>query len=145
MIVILVALGYVGPGRAVEAGLPVVGRAPSPSCQTYQSALGLSRLDLDSRNQGCWSEVWLSTRSRMTRMSRACASSRKLLEIVQGAVFGRNAAVVGDVVAAVPVGGGEVRREPEGVDAQVFEVIELFGHPWKSPMPSPLPSAKERG
>ena len=47
----------------------------SSSFQTYQSAFGLSRLWRDSTNHGCWSEVWLMTRSAMTRMPRAWAST----------------------------------------------------------------------
>ena len=52
-------------------------------------------------------------------------------EIAQVTVLGRNAAVVGNVVAAVPVRRGEVRREPQGVDTEVFEIIELFGQALK--------------
>jgi hypothetical protein len=48
-------------------------------------------------------------------------------EVVQCAVFRGDVAVVRDVVAAVPVWGGEMRREPNGVHAEVFEVVEFFG------------------
>jgi hypothetical protein len=47
----------------------------SSSDHTYQSARGLSRLWRDSWNQGCWSDVWLTTRSVMMRMPRRWASS----------------------------------------------------------------------
>ena len=43
------------------------------SPQTYQLALGLSRLDRLSRNQRWVSEVWLRTRSIITRSSSSCA------------------------------------------------------------------------
>ena len=51
-----------------QAGPPkklpqLLGGEPSglASRQMYQSRLGLSRLERDSMNQGCWSEVWLGT------------------------------------------------------------------------------------
>ena len=50
----------------------------SSSFQTYQSAFGLSRPWRDSTNQGCSSDVWLITRSAMTRMPRAWASVRSI-------------------------------------------------------------------
>jgi hypothetical protein len=40
----------------------------------YQSRFGLSRERRDTWNQGCWSEVWLGTKSRITRMLRACSA-----------------------------------------------------------------------
>ena len=55
-------------------GVPVYqlfGGPPStPWCHTYQSRFGLSRLERDSRNQGCSSELWFNTRSRITRIPR---------------------------------------------------------------------------
>ena len=45
----------------------------------------------------------------------------------QPAVFRRDTAVIADVVAPIPVGRGEVRRQPDGVDAEVNEIIELLG------------------
>ena len=44
-------------------GGPPPGRG---SRQMYQSRFGLSREARLSRNQGCWSEVWFGTKSRMT-------------------------------------------------------------------------------
>ena len=52
----------------------------SVSLHTYQSRRGLSRELRASWNQGCWSDVWLSTSSVMTRRPRACAASRKRCE-----------------------------------------------------------------
>ena len=37
----------------------------------YQSRFGLSRLARDSANHGCSSEVWLTTRSRISFMPRS--------------------------------------------------------------------------
>lgn len=38
---------------------------------TYQLRFGLSFEDLDSLNQACWSDVWLTTRSKMSFMPLA--------------------------------------------------------------------------
>ena len=51
------------------------------------------------------------------------------LEVRQRAVVGVDRAVVGDVVAVVAQGRGVERQEPEAVDAQVLEVVELLGEP----------------
>ena len=47
------------------------------SRQTYQSRLGFSRLERDSTNHGCWSELWFGTQSSTILISRAwhCAIS----------------------------------------------------------------------
>ena len=50
-------------------------------------------------------------------------------EIGQRAVLGRDIAVVADVVAAIPVGRGEVRRQPDRVDAEINKIVELAGDP----------------
>ena len=47
------------------------------------------------------------------------------LEIRQRAVVGLHALVVGDIVAPVAVGRGMDRREPDPVDAEALDVVEL--------------------
>ena len=69
-----------GPGPSAREGTALtqlLGGEPSgrESAQTYQSRLGLSLEERDSRNQGWRSEVWLGTRSITTRMPRAWASA----------------------------------------------------------------------
>ena len=69
----------------------------------------------------------------------------ELLEVVDGAVGRVDVDVVGDVVAVVAQGRGKEGQEPEAGDAEVLEVVELGdAGPAKSPMPSPLESAKAR-
>ncbi len=78
---------HAGPENAEPQ---LFGAAPEPSAASpassrggrhqYQSRLGLSFEDRDSMNQGCSSEVWLTTRSMTSFMPRACSpsvSSRK--------------------------------------------------------------------
>src|SRR5260370_13121544 len=49
------------------------------------------------------------------------------IEIRERAVHGIDIFVVGDVVAEIDLRGREARRNPDGVDAEVFEVIEFRG------------------
>ena len=72
----------VGPGLVLLAredhSLAPVGRFCSD--QTYQSRYGESAEERADWNHGCWSEVWLTTRSMMTRIPRfsaACRTSAK--------------------------------------------------------------------
>ena len=46
----------------------------SVSDQTYQSRNGESGSERADWNQGCWSLVWFTTRSTMTRIPRSPAS-----------------------------------------------------------------------
>ena len=80
-------------------------------------------------NHGCWSEVWLSTSSVMTRRPRACASRRNVAEVVERAVGRVDVGVVGDVVAVVAQRRRIERQQPEGGDAQVLQVVELLRQP----------------
>ena len=65
------------PGTAAEFRKPIVRRPPSGpgSRQMYQLRFGLSRDERLSMNQGCWSEVWLGTRSSRTFNPRPCAAA----------------------------------------------------------------------
>ena len=49
------------------------------------------------------------------------------VEVGHRAEVGHYGAVVADVVAVVGVGGGEVGREPDDVDAKLLKVIEVLG------------------
>ena len=71
----------------------------------YQSRFGLVFDDFDSRNQGCWSEVWFRTMSMMTLMPCALAVFRSWSKSPHGAVLWVDGLVVGDVVAEVHLGG----------------------------------------
>jgi hypothetical protein len=90
----------------------------SVSLHTYQSRLGVVGELRASWNHGCWSEVWFTTSSVITRMPRACAASRNAPEVVHRAVARVDAAVVGDVVAVVAERRGVHRQQPQAVDAE---------------------------
>ena len=45
------------------------------SAHTYQSRLGSSRDERDATNQGCWSDVWLGTKSSISFIPRACVAA----------------------------------------------------------------------
>jgi hypothetical protein len=75
-----VASSYVhAPPTAGNAESQLFGgvSGPPPSRQTYQSRFGFSREDRDSTNHGCWSEVWLGTKSTTTLMPRSCAAATR--------------------------------------------------------------------
>ena len=118
-----------GPRRCgqVERGHPVVGGEPSGcgSRHTYQLRWALSRDEAASRNQGCWSEVWLGTQSMTTRRPSAWASADQGVELRQVAEERVDVAVVADVVAEVGHGRAEERGDPQGVDAQPGQVVEV--------------------
>ena len=67
----------------------------------------------------------------MTRMPRWRAASRNDFEVVERAVVGMDRTVVGDVVAVVAQRRREERHQPDGVDAQVLQIIELLRQPAK--------------
>ena len=50
----------------------------------------------------------------------------EVVEVLDGADLGEDVGVVGDVVAAVAQGRGEERRDPQAVDAEPLEVVELL-------------------
>ena len=99
------------------------------SAQTYQLALGLSRLDRLSRNQRCWSEVWLSTRSIITRRPSSCARCDQRVEVGEGAEHRVDVAVVHHVVAEVEHRRGEERRDPDRVDPEAGDVGQPVDDP----------------
>ena len=49
------------------------------------------------------------------------------LEVLHGAVVGVDRVEVGDVVAAVPERRGVHREQPDAVDAEPLQVVELLG------------------
>ena len=69
------------------------------------------------------------TSSVMTRMPRACAACDEALQVRQRAVVGMHAAIVGDVVAVVAPRRGIERQQPDRVDAELGDVVELGDQP----------------
>ena len=111
------------PAAAAEHRAPVVRRglarrACARRARCRSRAAGSSRELRDSRNHGCWSEVWLSTMSRTIFIPRACDLADELAAVVERAVLGRDGEVVADVVAEVGLRALEERREPERLDAE---------------------------
>ncbi len=53
----------------------------------------------------------------------------QLVEVVDRPALGEDVGVVGDVVPAVAQGRGEERRDPQAVDAQPLQVVELLDQP----------------
>ena len=130
------AMPEIGAGHRVPGPVRLLGvdeddaraRHTSGRCRTRHRSRAPAEPGLARRarwNQGCWSEVWLITSSVMTRMPRACAAAMKRLHVGQRAVVGMDAAVVGDVVAVVAPRRGIERQQPDRVDAELGDVVEL--------------------
>ena len=69
------------------------------------------------------------TSSVMTRRPRRLASDDEAPEILHGPEIGIDGAVVGDVVAVVAAGRRIERQQPQRGDAEVLQIVELFGQP----------------
>ena len=67
------------------------------------------------------------TSSVMTRMLAAVRLGDEPLEVVQRAVARMDVLVVGDVVAVVAQRRRVERQQPERVDAELLQVVELLG------------------
>jgi hypothetical protein len=84
------------------------------------------------------------TKSMITRMPALVRRVDELDEVADGAELRQHVGVVADVVAAVAQRGAEERRQPDAVDAQPLDVVELVDQAGRSPVPSPLLSLNER-
>ena len=100
--------------------------ASSVSDQTYQSALGPFRSERDSWNQG-WSdggvvhdEVDDDADPPLVR------GGDERPEVLDGPVVGVDPVEVGDVVAAVLQRRGVERQQPDAVDAEPLQVVQLL-------------------
>ena len=71
------------------------------------------------------------TSSVMTRMPRSCAARKKSSKIVQRSIIGMDLGVVGDVVAVVFERRDIKGQQPQRRDAQILQIIELFGESLK--------------
>ena len=136
-----------GPVRALgieeddaRAGVFLVGVRPDVEIAPRRSRLGAWRARW---NQGCWSEVWLITSSVMTRMPRAMRRANEMAEVGHRAVVGMHVAIVADVVAVIEPRRGIERQQPDRVDAEIGDVVELGDQAGKSPMPSLLVSKND--
>ena len=69
------------------------------------------------------------TSSVMTRKSRAMRLAHEMLEIAARSIERVDIPVVGDVVAVVAQRRRVERQQPDRVDAEVLDVVELVGQP----------------
>ena len=52
----------------------------------------------------------------------------KAAEIIKGAIFGGNSSVIGNIVAAIHLRRWIVGRHPDGIHAEVFEIVQPGDH-----------------
>ena len=98
----------------------------SSSPHTYQSAFGLVASWRLSWNHGCWSEVWFITMSAIDAHAALVRLVDQLAGVVDVAVLGEHREEVGDVVATVAQGRAVEGQQPDAVDAEPLQVVELL-------------------
>ena len=118
------------PGRAAEIRRPVVGLAAllagTPDVVVAVGVvLGLARLDEPGVLVGGMVDHQVHHQLDATLMH----AGQQLLPVGQRAELVHDVLVVADVVAVVVVGRLVDRRQPDHVDAQVLEIIELADNP----------------
>ena len=127
VMVMLAARRLIRPGRSAERRQPVVRRRSVGACgsaQTYQSdfappAPAIGEPGMFVRRVA---ENFVDDDSSARAHARPF---KQRVEIGQRAVVGMNAFIVRDVIAPVAVGRGMDRRQPDRIDAQLRDVIEL--------------------
>ena len=107
--------------RRSARGRRGTGSAPAPGCP--------GALASAAWNQACSLEVWLGTRSTITRSPSSWARGDQRVGVGQGAEQRVDVRVVRDVVAVVVLRRGVERRDPERVDPEVAQV----GQPRRDP------------
>ena len=111
------------PAPPAENESPVVRRAV-PRSPDVPGRRGLSRPTRDSANHGWRSDVWLGTKSNSTRRPQLVRARDQRVGVVERPEARVDVAVVGDVVAEVGHRRAEERRQPDGLDAEVADVLE---------------------
>src|SRR5688572_26525599 len=68
--------------------------------------------------------------------------AQKRFEILKRAILWGDICVVRDVVPAVPVGGGEMRREPDRIYTEIGKIIKFFCDAYKITNAIPIAISK---
>ena len=105
----------------------------SSSFHTYQSALGLSRLCLRLDEPGVLVAGVVDDQVGDDPDAPGVGLVEQPPEVVDGAALGMHRVEVADVVAAVAEGRRVEREQPEAVDPQPLEVVELGDEPGDVP------------
>ena len=132
MIVVLAGRRIQRPGGTAELGSQLFGGPPSGagSRQMYQSRRRVRRGSTGfRRTRDAASDVWFGTKSRINRRPSPCAASTSRSKVGRSPKSGSIARVVADVVAEVLHRRAEDRRQPEGVDTKVGQMVEARQRP----------------
>ncbi len=119
-----------GPDRVLHAGKDdPVGDVLAASRRTRRTSRdrGCPPSLRAERNHGWSTEVWLTTRSTITRSPWSSAAWVNSHEVAGAAQPRIDAVEVGDVVAVVAVGRGVERVQPDRADPQRLEVVQPVG------------------
>ena len=141
-------LGHRGPGRTAEGADPVV-RGLLAMLTPAVAEVVAARSSLSGPaasaavNDGCSSEVWFATKSTITfrpaHAPRPAAPARR-----PGCRTAARCRCSRSRVPAVLHRRGVPRGDPQPIDSQVAQVGQPGAEIGRSPIPSPVPSAKRR-
>ncbi len=145
-----VGLGDPGPGGAAEDGLPVVGGQFAVLPLAGAEVVAVPGGGAGALGEGALEPLVLVGGVVRDEVDDDAQAQRvrvadQRVGVQQAAEHGVDGPVVGDVVAGVGLRGGVEGAEPHGVHAQVAQVRQTGADTSRSPMPSPLLSAKLRG
>jgi hypothetical protein len=129
-VIVVLAGGRVqGPGRTSEDRAPVVRRLAggAPISPDVPVAAGMRPAGARFLKPAMLVRCVVEHQIQDDPDAAAVRFVEQALEVLQGAVLRRDGGVVRDVVAAVELWGRVVRREPDGVDSQVGQVVQPGG------------------
>ena len=138
-------------GSSVHAGASRNGRASCSGARRravppdVPVALGSVAARPGRDEPGCWSRRVVRHPVDDEAQARGVGLGEQPVEVVERPEHGVDVAVVAHVVAEVGHRGAVEGRQPEGVDAQPDQVVEVRRMPSRSPTPSPSESANDRG
>ena len=120
------------PGRPAEDGVPVVGRlvAVGALAREEQVALALGAAGLGGQRllePRVLAGGVVGHDVEDDLEAQLVGAGEQVVGVAEPAEERVDVGVVGDVVAVVVLGGGEERRDPEAVDAEVAQVLQAGG------------------
>ena len=138
VVVVLAARRLIGPGRATEHAQPVVGRGAVGLRIGPDIPVGLGSLQAAAQalheprmHIGGVAEHLVHHHLQAPRVGRV----QQALEALEGPIVRVDTLIVRSVIAPVPVRRRMDRRQPDAVDAQGRNVVQLGQHPGQIAMP----------
>jgi hypothetical protein len=126
VIIKLAALRDESPGVPIETRLPIVRWYLALDLTTFR------RRERVSPNIpiGFW-VVRAGSRLKNNVQAAFIRFCQERIKVVESAIFRCDVKIIRDVIAAVPVRRGEVRRKPNGIHTEISQVIEFLGYAYE--------------